>query len=268
MVGVRNLFLPNNLPPRQTYTVGGQDFHLRSLPGADAFPIGNEEGEEDSYEDEQPKLSRDIAPFAIEEVPVTQALWAAVHQEAIDRGVAFDEEKLRSNPSHFRGNARPVENVSWEDAREFCRVLNLLLGFPSDHFRLPSEAEWEYAARAGTRDCIYSGSNELDEVGWNDSNNNKETAQVGLLAPNGFGLYDLSGNVWEWCEDDWHDSYENAPEGGSAWVDDPEDRAGSRVRRGGSWGYVPRFCRCACRGGGGPGVRVSRVGFRLAAPVR
>jgi formylglycine-generating enzyme required for sulfatase activity len=226
--------------PQTTYRVGAAEFTMIHLPAAKAFPIGSDEGEEDSLSREYPKLPRDLAPFALGEVPVTQSLWATVHQRAMSQGVQFDDKKLRANPSYFSGPLRPVENVSWDDAHEFCRVLSLLLDLPPGFFRLPSEVEWEYAARAGTRDEVFAGSNELNEVGWNDSNNYEETPPVGLLAPNAFGFYDLSGNVWEWCEDDWHDSYENAPEDGSAWVDDPEDRAGDRVLRGGSWGSDPR----------------------------
>ncbi|WP_044103289.1 formylglycine-generating enzyme family protein [Neolewinella persica] len=241
---------------------------MRILPGAENFPIGNNKGEEDSYEDEQPRHSRSIAPFALAEYPVTQTLWTAVYNLAEERNLKFDDDLLRPNPSNFLGPNRPVEKVSWNDAHEFCRILNLLCGKPEKYFRLPSEAEWEYAARAGKRETLYAGSNQLNEVGWYGENNKKETMPVGLLTPNVFGLYDLSGNVFEWCEDDWHGNYENHPSDGQAWIDDPEKRASIRVRRGGSWYNLARYCRCALRIGNGPDLRDRVYGFRLAAPVQ
>jgi len=263
-----NLFLPDVLPPLITKEVNGHAFRFRNLPGMDNFQMGNNEGEEDSYEDEQPRHARSIAPFALAEHPVTQALWTAVYEQAQTKKLEFKEELLRPNPSNFLGPNRPVENVSWDAANEFCRVLNLLLDKPLGHFRLPSEAEWEYAARAGKRETLYAGSNQLNEVGWYDKNNEKETMPVGLLTPNAFGLYDLSGNVYEWCEDDWHNNYNNHLPDGRAWIDDPGNRAEYRVQRGGSWYYYAGYCRCAYRLSRGPDFRDYDIGFRLAAPVR
>jgi formylglycine-generating enzyme required for sulfatase activity len=232
----------------------------------DSFVMGNDKGEEDSLSYEQPKHVRTINPFCLAEFPVTQELWQEVVARAQVQGL-FKEQALSSNPAYFPGANRPVENVSWDDAQEFCRVLNLLLGKPAGHFRLPSEAEWEYAARAGTRETLYAGSNQLAEVAWNRDNSNKETSPVGLLSPNDFGLYDLSGNVWEWCEDDWHDGYRNHPEDGQAWIDDPGGRAVHRVQRGGSWNLSAGYCRCAFRDWYWPVSRYFIIGFRLAAPV-
>ncbi|MBC6995555.1 formylglycine-generating enzyme family protein [Neolewinella lacunae] len=262
-----SLFLPTDLPPLSTYQVNGYSFHLRNLPGADHFLMGSENEEAESFDDEKPQHSRNIAPFALAEHPVTQALWTAVHTQASARGLEFDEELLRPNSAYFPGPNRPVENVSWIDAHEFCRVLNELLDKPKGYFRLPSEAEWEYAARAGKRETLYAGSNQLNEVGWYDGNNDKETMPVGLLTPNAFGLFDLSGNVWEWCEDDWHENYNNHPLGSEAWVDDPAERAEGRVQRGGSWSDYAGYCRCAFRYLRRPGFRCFNLGFRLAAPV-
>ncbi len=250
----------------QSYTVGDATFRMIALPGMDNFVMGNDKGEEDSSSQEQPKHTQVINPFVLAEVPVTQQLWEEVVARARVQGL-LDEQALSLSPAYFPGPNRPVESVNWHEAREFCRVLNLLLDKPKDFFRLPSEAEWEYAARAGKRETLYAGSNHLADVGWYDENNKKATIPVGLLSPNDFGLYDLSGNVWEWCEDDWHDNYENHPLDGRAWIDDPEERASYRVLRGGSWNDLARVCRCACRGGLRPGNRVSEDGFRLAAPV-
>jgi formylglycine-generating enzyme required for sulfatase activity len=257
-------------PPLTTQKVIGYAFRFRNLPGMENFPMGNNKGEEESYEDEQPRHPRNIAPFALAEHPVTQALWAAVFDSAKKNGLVFSTYLLRPNPSYFSGATRPVESVSWDDAHEFCRVLNELLGKPAGHFRLPSEAEWEYAARAGTRETLYAGSNQLAEVGWYDGNNKKETVPVGQLAPNAFGLYDLSGNVFEWCEDDWQSNYKDAPLNGTAWKDGEtkDERAVHRVRRGGSWFNYARFCRCAYRYYFRPGNRGRYFGFRLAAPVQ
>jgi formylglycine-generating enzyme required for sulfatase activity len=264
-----NIFHPISLPPLITQEVNGHTFRFRNLPGMDNFLMGNNEGEEENYGDEQPRHPRNVASFSLAEYPVTQALWAAVFDMAKKNGLEFNDDLLPPNPSYFVGANRPVENVSWNDVHEFCRVLNLLLGKPKGYFRLPSEVAWEYAARAGERKMLYSGSNQLAEVGWHDDNNEKETIPVGQLAPNIFGLYDLSGNVWEWCEDDWHDNYKSAPLGGAAWKDGDtkEARAGYRVRRGGSWSNDARLCRCAYRLRYRPDFRFRVIGFRLAAPV-
>lgn len=252
----------------QPYTVGDTTFRMVALPGMDDFVMGNDEGENNSFGGEQPKHVRTIHPFCMAEFPVTQQLWQEVVARARVQGM-LDEQALPLNPAYFPGPNRPVENVSWNDAHEFCRVLNLLLNKPVGHFRLPSEAEWEYAARAGKRETLYAGSNHLADVGWYDENNEKETIPVGLLSPNVFGLYDLSGNVWEWCEDDWHRNYGNHPRGSEPWVDDPDPakRADFRVQRGSSWSNLAWFCRCAYRSWNGPDFRYS-LGFRLAAPVR
>jgi formylglycine-generating enzyme required for sulfatase activity len=267
---VTALFQKSSLPLPTAYLLGGHEFSFRNLPGADNFLMGNNEGEEESDEDEQPRHPRNIAPFALAECPVTQALWTAVYEQAQAQGIEFNRELLRANPSYFVGATRPVESVSWDDAHEFCRVLNELLGKPAGHFRLPSEAEWEYAARAGTRETLYAGSNQLAEVGWYDGNNEKETMPVGQLASNAFGLYDLSGNVFEWCEDDWHSNYEDAPLNGIAWKDGEtkDERAGYRVLRGGPWDDGAGDCRCAYRSVSGPVLRFDYFGFRLVAPVQ
>jgi len=183
--------------------------------------------------------------------PVTQALWLAVMEE---------------NPAYFQGEKRPVENVSWDDAQAFIQKLNERTG---EKYRLPTEAEWEFAARGGIygqRDASsmtkFAGSNKLKEVGWYDENSHDETKPVGLKFPNELGLYDMSGNVWEWCEDAWHGSYEGAPEDSSAWITGGDQSL--RVVRGGSWYYLSVDCRVAFRNRYYLDDRYGDIGFRLA----
>ncbi len=234
-------------------------FSLIKVPGTDAFMMGG-----DGDDEEKPIHAVRLLDFYIGQYPVTQALWQAVMEE---------------NPSQFRGAERPVECVSWRMIRDPGGFLGRLnsdaetrawlgsAGLGEYRFRLPSEAEWEYAARGGRDGSAaqydYAGSAQPDAVAWYDDNSHGETKPVGLKAPNALGLYDMSGNVWEWCEDDWHDNYGGAPGDGSAWVDHPE-RSGNRVLRGGSWFFIARRCRAASRGYGWPGYRDGNVGLRLA----
>jgi formylglycine-generating enzyme required for sulfatase activity len=154
-----------------------------------------------------------------------------------------------------------VERVSWNDIQEFLSKLNAKTG---KTYRLPTEAEWEYAARGGSqsRGYKYAGSNSLDEVAWYTDNSGSKTHPVGQKKANELGLYDMSGNVWEWCADDWHGSYSGAPSTGRAWIDSP--RASSRVFRGGGWDGGARYCRVSYRGNYTPSFRGSALGFRLA----
>jgi formylglycine-generating enzyme required for sulfatase activity len=165
-----------------------------------------------------------------------------------------------------------VEDVSWDDAQHFFERLNSLYAGSEAYqarpgrFGLPTEAQWEYAARGGRYgkyfNYPYSGGKRLEELGWYRENSHGETQPVGRKLPNALGLYDMSGNVWEWCEDDWHDNYENAPDDGSAWVDTP--RGSYRVFRGGSWFNSADYCRVACRDFHHPGSRDGILGFRAA----
>ncbi len=182
-------------------------------------------------------------PFAIGKTKVTQGQWKAV---------------MGNNLSNFQncGDTCPVENVSWNDAQEFIQKLSAKTG---KKYRLPSEAEWEYACRAGEQQ-EYCGSDNIDSVAWYISNSGRTTHPVATKQANAFGLYDMSGNVWEWVEDSSHDSYNGAPTDGSAWSGD----GARRVLRGGSWNYGPQDERAATRNRGRPASRYDINGFRLA----
>ena len=180
--------------------------------------------------------------YYIGETEVTQELWTAV-----------------SNPSYFKGNMqRPVEKVSWNDCQTFISKLNELTG---ETFRLPTEAQWEYAARGGNQaqGRLYSGSNTIDDVAWYTSNSSSTTHPVTTKAPNELGIYDMSGNVWEWCSD-WYGSYFSA-----AQTDPTGPTTGSnRVLRGGGWYNSATYCRVAVRDNLTPTYARHYLGLRLA----
>jgi formylglycine-generating enzyme required for sulfatase activity len=172
---------------------------------------------------------------------------------------------MGSNPSHFKqaGKDAPVEQVSWEDCQEFVKRLNAKEGAPEGTYRLPTEAEWEYACRAGSRTAFYSGDEEsrLGEIAWYGSNSGSRTHEVGGKTPNNLGLFDMSGNVWEWC----HDWYESDYYGSSPPADPSGPGSGSaRVARGGSWCLSAGLCRSADRRRLSPGNRNDSLGCRLA----
>ena len=180
--------------------------------------------------------------YYIGKYEVTQALWKAV---------------MGKNPSNFKGDNLPVEQVSWDDCQEFINKLNKITG---KKFRLPTEAEWEYAARGGkkSRGYQYSGSNNISDVAWYDSNSGNKTHTVGSKQANELGIYDMSGNVLEWCQD-WHDDYSS-----SSQTNPTGANSGSyRVRRGGSWRSSAWDCRSSCRSLNTPGGRFSCLGLRL-----
>ena len=154
------------------------------------------------------------------------------------------EKVMGKNLSYFRGKSRPVEQVSWDDAQKFLDQLNKQVQLNDGlQFRLPSEAQWEYAARANQY-FDYSGSQKSHEVGWFDKNSNGQTMPVGLKEPNGFGLYDMSGNVWEWCEDIWTKNIAKFPDDGTAFKNGDKD---FRVVRGGAWGFIDDVARVLYR---------------------
>ncbi|TGO03588.1 hypothetical protein PN36_03650 [Candidatus Thiomargarita nelsonii] len=160
---------------------------------------------------------------------------------------------MGNNPSRFKGEKRPVEKVYWKDAVEFCQKLSALTG---ETYRLPSEAEWEYACRAGTTTPFYFGETITSDL---VNSNGRKTTEVGQFPPNAFGLYDMHGNVREWCADTYHDSYQGAPTDGSVW----EKGGKNRVRRGGSWSLSADICRTASRYWNVPDDRNGFVGFRV-----
>jgi len=196
---------------------------------------------------EQPVHTVSIASFAMGKYPVTQTQWVTV---------------MGDNPSYFSDNGDcPVENVSWDDAQAFIQKLNQLTGHT---YRLPSEAEWEYACRAGSKSCYCFGDAawQLSRYAWFDENSGPTTHPVGKKTPNAFGLHDMLGNVWEWCEDVWHDDYQNAPADGTARVVgwDPFER----VLRGSSWLDAAVYLRSSNRNANYTGTKFDNIGFRLA----
>ena len=226
------------------FTVNGVSFKMIKVDGG-TFTMGAHANQEDeAYDDEKPAHSVTLSSYYIAETEVTQALWQAV---------------MGNNPSYFDDNINnPVEQVSYDDCKEFISKINALT---NKKFRLPTEAEWEFAARGGnkSRDYKYAGSNNLDEVAWYDDNSDGHTHPVKTKAPNELGLYDMSGNVWEWCNDWWG----NYPS--TAQTNPQGPTSGScRVCRGGGWDDVARGCRSSYRGSGIPDDRCGRLGFRLS----
>lgn len=191
-----------------------------------------------------------VSDFLIGKFPVTQAQWKAVMNG--------------ENPSYFQGDNLPVEQVSWNDVtQKFLPKLRKITGL---QYRLPTEAEWEYAARGGkchNEGYKYAGSDRLKDVGWFTENSDGGTKPVGLRSANRLGIYDMSGNVWEWCEDDWHDNYDKVPSDGRAWIDSP-DRSIGRVFRGGGWDDDAQYCCVAYRNYWLLDERRDYIGFRLA----
>ena len=210
------------------------------------FDMGSPTNEVGRDNDEGPVHHVTIPePFYMSKYEVTQKQWSEV---------------MVSNPSYFKGNDLPVENVSWEKVQQFIRSLNAKEG--TDKYRLPTEAEWEFAARAvtTTRYSFGEDESELEDHAWYRENSEGRTHPVGQKKPNPWGLYDMHGNVWEWVLDKWHDGYEGAPTDGSAWED---GNSVYRVIRGGCWDYDVEYCRSASRLRYVPGARFNDLGFRL-----
>jgi formylglycine-generating enzyme required for sulfatase activity len=239
--------------------------------------MGSAYREEGADDDEQPRHKIQVSEFWMGKFQVTQAQWGKIAK------LPKVNQDLNSNPSHFKGKNLPVEQVSWIDAIEACDRLSKKTG---KTYRLPSEAEWEYACRAGTKTSFYFGetiSTDLanycgqdrtidgktypGKYGKGQHGSFRETTiDVGSFPSNAFGLFDMHGNVWEWCADLWHENYKKAPTDGSAWDARSNDESALRVLRGGSWYDNPRSCRSACRGGFLANVRCWDDGFRLVCP--
>jgi formylglycine-generating enzyme required for sulfatase activity len=252
----------------------GVNLVMAEIPGG-SFTMGSLEGEERSTHRERPQHQVTIQPFYMGKYPITQAQWQRVAQ------LPQVNRKLEPNPSYFKGGNRPVERVSWYDAVEFCARL---ASVTKRAYSLPSEAQWEYACRAGTTTPFHFGetlttdlANYNGEYTYGDGPKGiyrKETTEVGSFGvANAFGLYDMHGNVWEWCLDDWHSNYEGAPTDGSPWFngnDNLSQKQGKSVLRGGSWIDLPEYCRSAYRFYFIWAVRDNStydIGFRVACGV-
>ena len=227
---------------------GGLKLEVVLIPAGE-FLMGSPDPDKDAQTQEKPQHRvRITKPFYLGKYPVTQEQWEAV---------------MGGNPSHFKGPMSPVEMVSWDDCQKFLNKLSAKSGNHRRKFRLPTEAQWEYACRAGSATCYYFGDGEsaLGEYAWHNANSDSRTHPVGEKKPNAWGLYDMHGNVWQWCED-WFDDnfYKGTP------VDDPAGpSAGSdRVSRGGSWSYTAKFCRSASRNGNGLDNCNNNLGFRVS----
>jgi formylglycine-generating enzyme required for sulfatase activity len=204
---------------------------------------------------EKPIHQVTVPAFHLSKYPITQAQYQAI---------------VGDNPSHFRGDNRPVEQVSWWDALRFCRKLSAKT---QQTYRLPTETEWEYACRAGTNTAFHFGdgislalANYHRNVGYSSSMHSKsreETSNVGSYPPNSFGLYDLHGNVSEWCQDTWHDNYAGAPTDGRAWITMRGTEHDAHILRGGSWYYSERGCRSSTRDYYSPDYSSMSIGFRV-----
>ncbi|PZO48234.1 MAG: sulfatase-modifying factor protein [Phormidesmis priestleyi] len=226
------------------------------------FWIGAAKGEAGASKDEYPQHKVTVPEFWMGRHAVTQAQWQAV------AALSKVERDLVGDPAHFEGAQRPVEQVSWDEAMEFCQRLSKKSQWA---YRLPSEAQWEYACRAGTTTPFYFGPTMTTDLANYDGkstygkaakgNYRKQTTDVGSFKPNSFGLYDVHGNVWEWCLDGWHDSYKRAPTNGSGWKSSDE----RKVLRGGSWDNQPTSCRAANRNWSTCVVRNYGIGFRVIA---
>ncbi len=221
---------------------GSVVFKMIAVEGG-TFQMGatSEQGS-DAYSDEKPVHNVTLSDYYIGETEVTQELWETV---------------MGSNPSNFKGNKKPIENVSWNDCQEFITKLNNLTG---KNFRLPTEAEWEYAARGGnmSQGYKYSGSNTIGDVAWYVGNSSSQTHDVKTKQANELGIYDMSGNVWEWCHD-WYGSYSS----GSQTNPTGPTSGSSRVYRGGSWFSNSTCCRVSFRFIYYPDFRYFKLGFRL-----
>ncbi|MFN6513882.1 MAG: SUMF1/EgtB/PvdO family nonheme iron enzyme [Nostoc sp. CreGUA01] len=234
----------------------GVTLEMVSIPGG-TFMMGSPPAEEGRRDDEAPQHQVTVPRFFMGKYEITQVQYQAI---------------MGSNPSYFHSNGanRPVEFVSWNDAVEFCQKLSQKT---KRTYRLPSEAEWEYACRAGTTTPFYFGETIItDLVNYNGNytyasapkgENRKQTTPVGGFLPNAFGLYDMHGNLWEWCQDYYHENYNGAPIDGSAWLTGGD--SSYRLVRGGSWISNPEKCRCGNRNSNTHGVHGSSIGFRVVS---
>jgi len=240
------------------------------IPGG-SFTMGSPEDEIGHRDNESPQHLVTLNPFCMGKYSVTQAQWKAV------AALPQVELKLDPDPSNFKGDNRPVERISWYDAVEFCARLSQK---STREYRLPSESEWEYACRAGTTTPFHFGETittdlanyrgtDSEGLKWSGSYSQgpkgvyrEETTPVGSFdVANAFGLYDMHGNVWEWCADHWHNNYEGSPLNESIWLS--SDISSTRLLRGGSWPSDPVSCRSACRSSSVADIDIFDIGFRV-----
>ncbi len=244
---------------------------LVAIPGGE-FLMGSPPKEKNRFESESPQHLVTISPFFMAKYPVTQAQWRYVATS-----LPQVQRELPLEPSNFKGDDLPIEHVSWLEAVEFCQRVSIMSGRTC---RLPTEAEWEYACRAGTTTPFHFGETISTAVanydgdysygGGKKGEYREQTTPVGSFGvANDFGLFDLHGNVWEWCEDHWHENYEGAPIDGTSWLDLDASEDAFRVLRGGSWTYLPRRCRSADRFRYFADYRFNFIGFRVVySPAR
>ena len=236
---------PEEAIPGEEFTFKGVSFKMIKVEFG-SFTMGGTPAQgADAEDDEYPCQSVTLSGYYIGQTEVTQELWETV---------------MGSNPSSNQSNPKnPVDNVSWDDiVNDFLPKLNKFTG---QTFTLPTEAQWEFAARGGDKSqgYKYSGSNNIDEVAWYDINSNEQTHPVGQKLPNELGIYDMSGNVWEWCSD-WYGGYSSETQ-----VNPTGPVSGPyRVLRGGNFNGNARNCRLSCRNSNTPGSRSIHYGFRLA----
>jgi formylglycine-generating enzyme required for sulfatase activity len=247
------------LEPQLAEDLGkGVSLDMVRIPGG-TFQMGSPVGQGD--DNERPQHFVTVPSFFMGKYPITQAQWRAV-ADLPQVTISLDPE-----PSHFKGDSRPVEQVSWHEAVEFCQRIS---SFTGHQYRLPSEAEWEYACRAGTTTPFHFGETLTPRLARCKANIamalitifNGETAPVGSYSPNAFGLYDMHGNVREWCADHCHENYASAPTDSSAWI--TGGHCETRQSRGGSWSDYSSICRSASRNGSyPPAVGQNYIGFRI-----
>ena len=242
-----------------------------SIPGG-SFIMGSPENE--GYDQEKPQHQVNVPDFFMGRYPITQEQWKVVAGwERVERELELEPSYFQEEYEGIDRGQRPVERISWEDAKEFCVRLSKKT---NKEYRLPTEAEWEYACRAGTTTPFHFGETISTELAnyygkevygkGVEGEYRGQTTPVGYFkVANAFGLSDMHGNVWEWCEDDYHEDYEDAPSDRSAWLS--EDRSNSKMLRGGAWDFLPGLCRSAFRFNSTRVNRDGNVGFRVVCVV-
>jgi formylglycine-generating enzyme required for sulfatase activity len=242
---------------------GGVALTMVKIP-AGSFLMGSPEDEPERADAEGPQHEVTLGSFLMAQTPITQAQWRAV------AGWQKVGRDLKPDPSKFKGANRPVEQVSWFDALEFCRRLSKRTG---QRYGLPSEAQWEYACRAGSTTPFHCGATLTPELANYDctyvygngpkGSYRKQTIDVASFPANAWGLHDMHGNVLEWCEDHWHESYNFAPGDDQPWLIPAAAADEPRLLRGGSWSFLPGYCRSAYRDLVRPDDAYGLVGFRV-----